>query len=225
MLNIYYIALDQEYQYFLIVSPEYLALKKFDAKSLPIVIDFHAGKMRYRRQHLSLRKEALSKALGLKSTSKVKILDATAGLAQDSFILACLGFEVTLIERSPVIHALIMDGIQRAVNDAAVKRLHLIHADAISWMKQCSESQRPDLIYLDPMFPERKKTALVKHEMRIFHDIVGDDLDADELLAAALACARQRVVVKRSRLAESLAGPKPSYCLKGRSSRFDVYII
>ncbi len=80
------------------------------------------------------------------------------------------------------------------------------------------------MIYLDPMFPERKKSALSKLDMRIFHDIVGDDQDADTLLKTALSCATKRVVVKRPRLGAVLAGIKPHHSLVGKSSRFDVYI-
>lgn len=190
-------------------------------------VDFLSGKMKYRRQHTSLRREALARALGLKNIMPhPTIIDATAGLARDSFILAALGFEVTLLERSPVIHALITDGMQRALKDPEtapiIARMHLIQADAISWLK--NHDPRPDLIYLDPMFPERKKSALPKKNMRIFHEIVGDDLDAAALLETALACAASRVVVKRPRLAATLAGPRPSFSISGSSSRFDVYL-
>ena len=105
-----------------------------------------------------------------------------------------------------------------------MQRLHLIQSDAIFYLKNLEISARPDIIYLDPMFPERSKTALVKKEMRIFQDIVGDDNDADLLLKTALACASQRVVVKRPRLAKPLADIEPNNYLKGSSSRFDVYI-
>jgi 16S rRNA (guanine1516-N2)-methyltransferase len=154
-------------------------------------------------------------------------VDATAGLGRDSFILASLGFKVRLIERSPIIHALLNDGLQRGLADPAlapiIKNMELIHADAILWLNETIE--KPDIIYLDPMFPDRKKSALSKLDMRIFHDIAGDDVDADQLLSTALACAARRVVVKRPRLAEELAGIKPAFALTGSSSRFDTYII
>jgi 16S rRNA (guanine1516-N2)-methyltransferase len=164
--------------------------------------------------------------MGLKSHSTPKILDATAGLGRDSFILASLGFEITLLERSPIIHALLEDGIKRAGADAEtapiVERMHLIQTDAIHWM----QTHAPfDIIYLDPMFPERNKSALVKKEMRIFQDVIGDDADANALLTAALACATKRVVVKRPRLAAYLAELTPSFSQTGSSSRFDIYLI
>ncbi|HLB57500.1 MAG TPA: class I SAM-dependent methyltransferase [Gammaproteobacteria bacterium] len=210
-----------DYEYLLILTPAYLALQK--AKSKPLYVDFLSKKMQYRRQQMSLRKEALARALGLKKQTASWIVDATAGLARDSFILASLGFEVTLLERSPLIHALIADGIRRASKDSAVQRLHLIQADAIDWLTHLKN--KPDIIYLDPMFPERKKSALSKQDMRIFHDVIGDDTDANDLLKTALACAKERVVVKRSRLAPALLGPLPHFSQCGRSSRFDVYLL
>lgn len=216
---------QNDYDFLLILTPDYLGLKKTGSKSHPLHIDFLSGKLSFRRKQIGLRKEALARALGLKANTQPTIVDATAGLAQDSFILACLGFRVTLLERSPIIHALVEDGIRRGAKDPAVERLRLIRADAVSWLKNCKNAERPDLIYLDPMFPERKKSALTKETMRLLHEIVGDDPDADRLLPAALSCAKQRIVVKRPRLAPSLEGPAPSFSLTGSSSRFDVYLI
>jgi 16S rRNA (guanine1516-N2)-methyltransferase len=212
--------------YLLLLTPDYLGLQKTREKSLPLYIDFSSKRMNYRRENMNMRKEILIRAMGLKSHSKPRIIDATAGLARDSFLLASLGFNVQLIERSPIIHALVRDGIERGLQNPTlapiVKRMDLIQSDAVSWLKQLTE--KPDIIYLDPMFPERKKTALSKLDMRIFHDVVGDDLDADLLLQTALTCAIKRVVVKRPRLAKELSGITPTYSLSGSSSRFDIYI-
>jgi 16S rRNA (guanine1516-N2)-methyltransferase len=98
-------------------------------------------------------------------------------------------------------------------------------ADGRAFMKTLSEAQRPEVVYLDPMYPTRNKTALVKKEMRVLKNIVGEDHDAPALLVAALACARQRVVVKRPRLASPLAGPKPSMQIAAKTTRFDVYLL
>ncbi len=216
-----------EADYLLLLTPDYLGLQKTTEKSLPLYVDFSSKRMNYRRENITMRKEALVRAMGLKSHTQPRIVDTTAGLARDSFLLATLGFNVQLIERSPIIHALVNDGIQRGLQNETlspiVSRLHLIQSDAIVWLKNIAE--KPDIIYLDPMFPERKKSALSKLDMRIFHDIAGDDLDADQLLQQALACASQRVVVKRPRLARELLDLKPTYTLDGSSSRFDIYII
>lgn len=218
---------QQEADYLLLLTPEHLSLQKTHDKSLPLFIDFSSGRMNFRRKNLSLRKEALARAMGLKGNVQPRIIDATAGLARDSFILAALGFSVQLIERSPIIHALVNDGIQRGLQDESiapiVKRMDLIQSDAIVWLENLKE--KADIIYLDPMFPERTKSALSKLDMRVFHDIVGDDPDADRLLQTALACASERVVVKRPRLAAELSGVKPTYSLPGSSNRFDIYII
>jgi 16S rRNA (guanine1516-N2)-methyltransferase len=216
------------YDYCLLLTPTFLGLQKTGGKSLPLYIDFLAGKTAYRAQRASLRGETVARAMGLKKNTQPRIVDATAGLARDSFILATLGFEVDLIERSPIIHALLEDGLARAARDPKVapivKRMHLHMADANTWLAELDASQHPDIIYLDPMFPERVKSALVKKDMRIFHDVIGADADADQLLQTALTCATKRVVVKRPRLAEFLANLEPAFSQTGSSSRFDVYL-
>lgn len=225
-LDLLYIDDAKQVDYLLQLTPKHLGLIKTNEKTLPLFVDFLSGKLTYRRQHASLRNEALARALGLNHQASPVIVDATAGLARDSFILASLGFDVQLLERSPIIHALLQDGIQRAQANShvapIVNRLHLFQTDAISWLKQ--QTQPIDIIYLDPMFPERQKSASVKKEMRIFQDLIGDDVDADILLETALACAQKRVVVKRPRLAEPIKGLTPSFSLKGSSSRFDIYL-
>jgi 16S rRNA (guanine1516-N2)-methyltransferase len=91
-------------------------------------------------------------------------------------------------------------------------------------MQALTESQRPDVVYLDPMFPARSKSAQVKKEMQVFHQLVGTDPDADQLLELARACAKKRVVVKRPRIAPELAAARPSYTLTGKSNRYDIYV-
>jgi 16S rRNA (guanine1516-N2)-methyltransferase len=218
----------EDYQYLLVLTPNYLGLQKVGAATPPLSIDFLTGKNRYRREHTSLRKEALARALGLKGNTQPTIVDATAGVASDSFILACLGFKVQLLERSPIVHSLLADAIQRAQVDPIVgtfiQHLHLIQADAQQWLKALGEQDYPDIIYLDPMFPTRKKSALPNKHMIFFQEIIGDDADAGDLLNVALSCAKQRVVVKRPRLAKPLADVVPDFNLVGSSSRFDVYL-
>jgi 16S rRNA (guanine1516-N2)-methyltransferase len=156
------------------------------------------------------------------------VLDATAGLGRDAFVLAALGCEVTLIERHPLVAALLEDGLRRASADSATAaiaaRMRLREGDAIALMRDWS-GDAPQVVYLDPMFPPRDKSALVKKEMRVFRPLVGDDGDAPALLTAALSLASHRVVVKRPRkaLALSIGGIVPGYALEGKSSRFDVY--
>lgn len=215
------------YTYLLVLTPEHLGLQDNNTQTTTWV-DFLSGKNTYRRQHASLKRETLARAMGLKHKTNPFIVDTTAGLGRDSFIIASLGFEITLLERSPIIHALLEDGMRRAAEDPDVapiiRRMHLLHTNAILWMQQQKTLSRPTIIYVDPMFPERSKSALVKKEMRIFQAVIGEDVDRDLLLTTALACTTQRVVVKRPRLAEALAELTPAFSLTGSSSRFDVYI-
>jgi 16S rRNA (guanine1516-N2)-methyltransferase len=168
----------------------------------------------------------IARAVGLQPGVRPSVLDATAGLGRDAFVLAQLGCALTLIERQPLIAALLEDGLQRALGDpqvaAIVERMRLVSGDAIALM-QAWTGDSPQVIYLDPMFPQREKSALVKKEMRLFRALAGDDDDAPELLAAALALAANRVVVKRPRKAPAVAGATPGYTLEGKSSRFDIY--
>lgn len=188
---------------------------------------FVSGAVAHRRQFGGGKGQMIAKAVGIKGGIKPQILDATAGLGKDAFVLATLGCEMTLLERSPIIHQLLKDGIERAsesdVSDI-IQRMTLHHANSIEWMQeQAGQGERFQVVYLDPMFPHNEKSALVKKEMRCFRPIVGDDLDADQLLDAALSIAENRVVVKRPRKAPFLANRKPSLQFEGKSSRYDIY--
>lgn len=194
----------------------------------PVRAEFVSGKAGYRLAHGGGTGQLIAKAIGLKRThDTLHILDATAGLGQDAFVLAGLGHQVTLLERSPVIHALLEDGLARAAASdstaAVVARMTLVLADSITWLEARAGQPVADVIYLDPMFPHRDKSALVKKEMQLFRPVVGDDPDAAALLEVALDCARYRVVVKRSRRAPAIEGPSPGLTLEGKSSRYDVY--
>ena len=192
----------------------------------PIRADFVTGAAAHRRQFGGGRGQMIARAVGLQPGIRPAVLDATAGLGRDAFVLAQLGCALTLIEREPLIAALLEDGLQRALSDPAIAtiiaRMQLIRGDAIALM-QAWTGNPPQVIYLDPMFPQRDKSAQVKKEMRLFRVLAGDDGDAPALLAAALALAANRVVVKRPRKAPAIAGNKPAYALEGQSSRFDIY--
>ncbi|WP_277051724.1 class I SAM-dependent methyltransferase [Zestomonas thermotolerans] len=192
----------------------------------PVRVDFVGGAVAHRRRFGGGSGQMIAKAVGVQSGVRPRVLDATAGLGRDAFVLASLGCELTLIERQPIIAALLEDGLARAASDAEVgpivARMRLLSGDAIRLM-QAWAGEAPQVIYLDPMFPHRDKSALVKKEMRLFRPLVGDDLDAPALLEAALALASHRVVVKRSRKAPAIAGAKPGYSLDGKSSRYDIY--
>ena len=190
-----------------------------------ILVDFASGASSYRRQHGGGKTEAIAKAVGLNKKRDLRILDATAGLGRDAFVLASLGASVTLVERNPAVAALLADGLRRAASEPTLSdtasRMQLLHCSAHNAL---SQKKQTDVVFLDPMFPPREKSAQVKKEMRAFHDVVGCDDDADSLLAPALELAEKRVVVKRPGYADFLAGQAPTISVTGKNNRFDVYI-
>ena len=195
----------------------------------PVRAEFVTGKMGYRREHGGGAGQLVARAVGLQKTrARLHVVDATAGLGQDAFILASLGCRVTLFERNPVIHALLADGLARAALNVdcamIVERMQLMEGSSIDWLERAG-GEAADVIYLDPMFPHRDKSALVKKEMQVVRTVVGDDDDCARLLTGALECARHRVVVKRPRKAPAIAGPDPTTRIEGKSSRYDVYSI
>ncbi|WP_277962003.1 class I SAM-dependent methyltransferase [Pseudomonas sp. RIT-To-2] len=192
----------------------------------PVRVDFVEGAVAHRRLFGGGSGQMIAKAVGVQQGVRPRVLDATAGLGKDAFVLASLGCDMSLIERQPIIGALLEDGLARAAGDlevgAIVARMQLLKGNSIDLIRAW-EGEPPQVIYLDPMFPHREKSALVKKEMRLFRPLVGDDMDAPALLAAALALASHRVVVKRPRKAPCIEGPKPSHSLEGKSSRYDIY--
>jgi 16S rRNA (guanine1516-N2)-methyltransferase len=196
------------------------------SKQGDILVDFASGAATYRRKFGGGKSEAIAKAVGLTKKAGLSVIDATAGLGRDALVLASLGASVTLVERNPLVAALLWDGLRRARLDPELQdwlpaRLQLVFSQAITALQSLPA---PDVVYLDPMFPAREKSAAVKKEMRAFHDVVGADPDADALWQAAYALANKRVVVKRPGYAEFLAGQKPSMSIEGKNNRFDVYV-
>ena len=199
----------------------------------PISCDFVTGTNNHRRRFGGGNGQSIAKAVGVSGKFYPRVLDLTAGLGADGFVLASLGCAVTLVERNPIVHSLLADGLARAVacgdKDHAlaeiINRIDLVEADSSHYLNSLDLSASPDVVYLDPMFPQRKKSAKVKKEMQAFHSIVGGDADGDSLLALALAVANHRVVVKRPAGAPYLGEAKPSYSLEGKSTRFDIYAL
>ena len=193
----------------------------------PVVIDFLSGKTAYRRKYGHVGGEAISKAVGIKKGHRPNIVDATAGLGRDAFVLTTLGCRVHMIERSKVIAELLEDGLRRACQDEKIGEMI-----KNSLSLTCRESQiellqtpfEPEVIYLDPMFPQKEKSALVKKDMRMLQEVVGPDEDADALLRLALTIATNRVVVKRPAYANFLAEIKPATSIKTKNHRFDIYL-
>ncbi len=206
-------------RFLLVYTDQHLELRDQQQKISPLFVDFVKGAMAHRLQYGGGKGQLLAKAVGLTKHKQLSVLDATLGLGKDAFILAKLGCQVTGLERSKVIYTLLKDALER-YNQTELS-LTCLHADSLIYLKNASPLF--DVIYLDPMFPERKKSALVKKEMRLLKELVGEDRDSNALLELALKKAKKRVVVKRSKLADLLTDKKPDLVYLGKSSRFDVY--
>lgn len=197
----------------------------------PILVDFATGSVAHRRKFGGGKGQMIAKAVGLNKGRGLTVFDATAGLGKDAFVLANLGCYVTMIERNPVVSELLADGIARAENSGdgelveIIQRMKLLREDSISYLSQMVvNADHVDVVYLDPMFPSRSKSARVKKDMAAFHSLVGSDGDAHSLLSLAMKVARYRVAVKRPSQAPFLDEREPTFQLTGKSSRYDIYV-
>lgn len=196
----------------------------------PVKADFVAGGAAHRRRFGSGRGQLVARACGFGKGIVPQVIDATAGLGRDSFVLASLGAEVLMIERVAAIHALLADALRRASEDPEVgeivSRMALRHADSGETLADVVADwpHPPQVVHLDPMFPHQEKSALVKKEMRLFRELAGHDDDAPRLLEAALDVATHRVAVKRPRKAPPIDGPAPHHVIEGKTSRYDLYV-
>lgn len=217
-------------------------------------------KLQKRLQYHNLTHELLVKATKVKGRERLCVIDATAGMGEDSLLLAAAGCEVTLYEQDPVIAALLQDTMRRALEDAAlheiVMRMQLVEGDSIGHLRKLGEAgtgsyapeddaghacpaltasaatgndadtalKRPDVIYLDPMFPERQKSGLVKKKFQLIHYLEAPAENEEALMQAALAARPFKIVVKRPAKGPYLAGLKPSYSLDGKAIRYDCYV-
>ncbi len=211
-----------------------LSLSRVGDNSAPTRVDFQDARLQY-RVDTSRRHEGLLKAVGLdkRSPSPVRVLDATAGLATDAYLLAAFGCDVTLAEKSPVMAALIQDGLNQGLvcSDGVVRerlaRMQFLHTDAHTLLRELEagdEQWLPDVIYLDPMFPARQKTAKVKKDMALLQALLEPNLDVAELLAIARRVARKRVVLKRPGKSEKHPSPRPDFQVPGKSCHFQVFL-
>lgn len=189
-------------------------------------VDFVTGAVAHRLRFGGGRGQDLPKAMGLRAGKTPTIIDATAGLGRDAFLLASLGAHVTMIERSEKMHALLRDGMERAASEGGafrdiIERMTLLKGDAKDLLPELSAES----ILIDPMHPPRKNTALVKLELRQVREIVGTDDDAAELVRVAIKYAQNRVVLKWPAKADPIAGIAPcSHQIRGKSTRYDVFM-
>jgi 16S rRNA (guanine1516-N2)-methyltransferase len=184
-------------------------------------IDFNQMDFQWQHRCIGVNHD-LAKAIGVKKLDYPHVLDTTAGLARDAFILAKLGCKVTMLERHELLAGQIQIALGQLENIELKNRLHFIAQDSRDFLKNLGEDF--DVIYVDPMFPEKNKSALVKKDMQILQQLVGKDEDADELFELALSKATKRVVVKRHRHAPIINNQKPSHSITGKSTRYDVYL-
>lgn len=193
----------------------------------------------------NLQRELLVRAARIKGADRrLRAVDATAGLGEDALLLAAAGFEVDLFERNPIIAALLQDTLRRAAGVSglaeAVSRMHFHEGDSISALSSLGDDGtnpdddtsrsggnllHPDVIYLDPMFPARQKSAAVKKKFQLLHKLEGPCEDQEELLQAALDAHPRKIVVKRPLKAPCLAGVKPAYELSGKEIRYDCIVL
>lgn len=217
-------------------------------------------KLQKRLQYHNLTHELLVKATKVKGRENLRVIDATAGMGEDSLLLAAAGCEVTLYEQDPVIAALLQDTMRRALGEAAlheiVMRMQLVEGDSIGHLRRLGEAatgsdvqegdvghdcstltasaaatsdadtalKRPDVIYLDPMFPERQKSGLVKKKFQLIHYLEAPAENEEALMQAAIDARPFKIVVKRPAKGPYLAGLKPSYSLDGKAIRYDCYV-
>ncbi|ODS23070.1 SAM-dependent methyltransferase [Candidatus Endobugula sertula] len=221
--------------YVLTVAETGIALQATGKKAQgPIRVDFTCGTSAHRRRFGGGKGQMIAKAIGLKSAYRPHVLDVTAGLGEDGFVLATLGCQMTLVERSSIVYSLLKDGIERAALSVdqdlqqILSCIQLRQQEGVNYLQSLQDAV--DIIYLDPMFPERNSKAEVNKSMKACQQIVGEDQDAGVLFIAALEKVIYRIIVKRPRKAPSLdvqfpdlSLPKPSLVFEGKSTRYDVY--
>lgn len=210
--------------------PEGVELRRVDgrltlmADGMELAEDFREMLPRLRPDRLG--RELLVKAVRVRGVEGIRVFDATAGLGEDSMLLAAAGFSVTMCEGDPVIAALLADGLRRAADDhelsGIVGRMSLVEGDSIEILPSLAEV--PDVVYLDPMFPARTKSAAVKKKFQLLHRLESPCADEASLMDAALAACPRKIVVKRPIKAPVLAGVRPSHSISGKAVRYDVIV-
>jgi 16S rRNA (guanine1516-N2)-methyltransferase len=188
-------------------------------------IDFLKEPGRYFHRKHRGKNELIAKAIGI-SKGYFDVWDATLGLGEDAIFLATLGFKVRASERNPMLFELLRAAFNLADMargyDEVLKRIEIFPGDSIELLKAMPEAKRPQVVYMDPMFPEKKKSALPRKEMRLFRELVGEDPDSNELFKIAMSVAKERVVVKRPLRAPEIA-TGVIHRFEGQTVRYDIY--
>lgn len=180
-------------------------------------------KMKDRIKMPALNSELLVKAARIKEEGQLYAIDATAGLGEDSLLLAAAGFHVTMYEKNPIIYELLSDSLIRASKHPAlvnaISRMHIVMADSTVVMAE--PNIKADVILLDPMFPERQKSALVKNKLQVIQKLEEPCRDELKMLYTAVSAKPKRLIIKRPPKGAFLAGIKPDYSITGKAVRFD----
>lgn len=213
------------------LSLQRLHLKAGEIHTQPTKVDFQDPTLLHRLNSFG-KNQGLAKAVGLNKHDPMYVLDATAGLGRDAFILASMGCKIDMLEQSAVIYSLLKDGLKRAeisedkVLLATVQLMSLHYINARDWLEGIMQGNKdkPDVIYLDPMFPPRNKHANVKKDIALLQEILGSDEDNDSLLELAKSCAKHRVVVKRPGNKVQKGSAKPSFVVPGKTAHFEVFV-
>ena len=192
-----------------------------DPSGLQFTIDFDENKNDYARKNKQGGQELLIKALSGEKKFR-NVLDLSAGLAIDAVFLSQCGFQVTALERNPVLYFLLTQALEKTER-SDLAELRFISSDSRSFLENLSPDHFYQVAYFDPMFPDQKKSALPRKEMQIFKKLVGADEDSQDVLKLVLQKNFQRVIVKRPLKSEFLL-PGVIHSFKGTTVRYDLYV-
>ncbi|MES3036720.1 MAG: class I SAM-dependent methyltransferase [Bdellovibrionota bacterium] len=175
----------------------------------------------YHRQKV-FKKDPLIKALGV-SQGRHRVWDLTAGLGRDALMMAHYGLQVTSFERNPALFLLLQEAA-RSSEECKSLKLRFDFQDAETVLTQLPQPfPENGVIYFDPMFPTKKKSALPPQEMVILRELTGADEDAEEIIEKIHHIPGARAVIKRPDSAPQLKGV--SHSIMAKLVRFDVIIV
>ncbi|QCI17380.1 16S rRNA methyltransferase [Buchnera aphidicola (Aphis helianthi)] len=228
IINDYNIKHDENASLALIINNNTLELyNRLESRKKIIKVDFLSNQNNYRCSNFKKKNEALYKALGIKKNYFPYVVDATAGFGKDAFLISFWGCYVVMIERHPIIAALLKDGLQRAYENKNIgnwlkKRLHLMFSDSCKILN--TSMLKPDIIYLDPMYPTNKKKALPKKNIQFLRNIIQNNDNCENLLNVSRKFAKKRIIVKRPSYAKPLSNEKVEFSINNKNNRFDIYL-
>jgi len=109
---------------------------------------------------------------------------------------------------------------------AITQNIRILNVRSQDHLASLSDTNNADIIYLDPMFPAKKKQAKVKKGMQFLQALL-EPAENSLLLQTALAAANKRVVVKRPTGAQAIEGSEhwqgQLTHVQTDATRFDIY--